>query len=292
VKRKIAFIINPKSGTDRNKTLQTEIDKCFAVDKFEIQIFYTEFAGHASGLSAKCAEEKFETVVAVGGDGTVNEVARGLLNTGTSLGIVPKGSGNGLARTCGIPLQVPAALEVIKNGYSKLIDAGTANDELFLSNAGTGFDSYVAMQCHQKNSRGLLMYIRTSVAAFTTYKGKTYTITIDGKEINDKAIMVSIANGNEFGYGFKIAPTASNFDGKLDIIIIKPLNFFTAGKVSFHAWWGNLHKYSKVKHLMGREIKISTKEMQHYQLDGDARNADSNELNIKILPKALQVLVP
>ena len=288
--RKIAFIINPKSGTDRNKALQASIAAIFPTHIFETHIFFTEFAGHATGLAADCASKHFETVVAVGGDGTVNEVARGIINTGTSLGIVPKGSGNGLARTCNIPLHTEKALHLIAKGYVKNIDAGLANDELFLSNAGTGFDSYVAMQCRQKNARGLLMYIRTSVSAFTQYKSKSYTLTIDGKEYNQKAIMISVANGNEFGYGFKIAPTASNFDGKLDVMIIQPLNFFTAGRVSFYAWWGNLNKYSKVKHIAGKEIVIRSKQMADYQVDGDAREG-SNELQIKILPKALNIIV-
>jgi diacylglycerol kinase (ATP) len=289
--RKIAFIINPRSGTDRNKTLQESIHQVFAKDKFEIHICYTEYAGHATILAAECAAQQFETVVAVGGDGTVNEVARGIINTGTSLGIVPKGSGNGLARTCNIPLDSLQALRVIAKGYLKNIDVGMANNELFLSNAGTGFDSYVAMQCKQKNARGLWMYVRTSFAAFTNYKSKYYTVEIDGKEFNQKAIMVSIANGHEFGYGFKIAPTASNFDGKLDVMIIKPLNIFTASKVSFFAWRGNLHKYSKVIHIAGKNIKVGSKQMQDFQIDGDAKPTD-NQLQINILPKALNVVVP
>jgi diacylglycerol kinase (ATP) len=289
--RKIAFIINPKSGTDRNKSLQDSIASIFTAQKFEPHFYYTEYAGHATTIAAQCATQQFETVVAVGGDGTVNEVARGIINTGTALGIVPKGSGNGLARTCNIPLQADKALQLIAKGYVKNIDIGFANGELFLSNAGTGFDSYVAMQCKQKNARGLMMYIRTSVAAFTTYKSKSYSIEIDGVEKNHKAIMVSVANGNEFGYGFKIAPTASNFDGKLDVMIIKPLNFFTAGKVSFHAWWGNLNKYSKVTHVVGKKIIIRSKQMLDFQIDGDARLAE-HVLEIDIQPKALNVIVP
>jgi diacylglycerol kinase (ATP) len=290
--RKIAFIINPKSGTDRKKALQASIAAVFPTSSFEVHILETQFAGHATGLAAECAKENFETVVAVGGDGTVNEVARGLLNSSTNLGIVPKGSGNGLARTVNIPLQVEAALQLIAKNYVKIIDAGLANGELFLSNAGTGFDSYVALQCQQKKSRGLLMYIKTSVAAFATYKNKSYIIKVDNEEpIKEKAIMVSVANGNEFGYGFKIAPTASNFDGKLDVMIIKPLNIFTAGRVSFYAWWGNLNKYSKVKHIIGRSITIESKQMLDYQIDGDARSIEG-PLQIEILPKALQIIVP
>jgi diacylglycerol kinase (ATP) len=289
--RKIAFIINPKSGTDRNKSLQQSIDSAFEKDKFAISIFYTEYAGHATELAAQCAAQQFETVVAVGGDGTVNEVAKGIIHTGTSLGIIPKGSGNGLARTCKIPLDTNKAIQIIAKGYLKNIDVGMANQQLFLSNAGSGFDSYVANLCKQKNARGLWMYVRTSFAAFASYKSKYYTVTIDGKSFHQKAIMVSIANGHEFGYGFKIAPTASNFDGKLDVMIIKPLNIFTASKVSFFAWRGNLHLYSKVLHIAGKNITISSKQMQDYQIDGDAKDCN-NLLEIKILAKALNVVVP
>jgi diacylglycerol kinase (ATP) len=289
--RKIGFIINPKSGTDRVKALQQNIDNAFADKDCVVDLHYTEYAGHAKIIAANLAKQQYETVVAVGGDGTVNEVACGLQNTKTNLGIVPKGSGNGLARACNIPLNTNAAIEIIKKGYAKTIDSGTINNELFLSNAGVGFDAYVTQMCMNQNKRGLLMYIRNSVVGFTKYKPLKYIITIDGKVHKEKAIMVSVANGNEFGYGFKIAPTASHVDGKLDVMIIKPLNFLTAGAVSFYAWRGNLNKYSKVIHLLGREISIECEDMNCHQIDGDYRN-NNGELNIKIEAKSLQVIVP
>jgi diacylglycerol kinase (ATP) len=289
--RRIGFIINPKSGTDRVKALQQIIDAAFKDTGCIVDIHYTEYAGHAKSIAAELAQQQYETVVAVGGDGTVNEVASGLHNTKTNLGIVPKGSGNGLARACNIPLNVHAAIEIIKKGYAKTIDSGTINNELFVSNTGVGFDAYVTQLCMNENKRGLLMYIKNSVVGFTKYKPLKYVITIDGKVYKEKAIMVSVANGNEFGYGFKIAPTASHVDGKLDIMIIKPLNFLTAGAVSFFAWRGNLHKYSKVMHLLGREINIACEDMNCHQIDGDYRN-NAGELNIKIAAKSLQVIVP
>ncbi|MFM2386157.1 MAG: hypothetical protein RL660_914 [Bacteroidota bacterium] len=291
LQRHIAFIINPKSGTDRNKALEQLARQHYADQDVVLHFLVTAHAGHAIQLAKACAEKCFEAVIAVGGDGTVNEVAQGLINTNTMLGIIPKGSGNGLARACGIPLNELAAMQVVSRGYSKTIDTGVINNELFLSNTGVGLDAQVAQACMHQEKRGILMYIRNSIRMFASYKPLKYRITIDGEVYTEKAIMVSIANGNEFGYGFKISPTASHVDGKLDVMIIKPLNFFTASYVSFKAWYGNLHKYSKVKHLLGRQISIEAEGMSCHQIDGDYR-ANNGQVAAQIQAKSLQVLVP
>ncbi len=290
--RNIAFIINPKSGTNRAKDLNSTIENIFANTNINYVIAYTTHAGHATKLAQLYADLKYETVVAVGGDGTVNEVAQGLINSNTALGIVPLGSGNGLARACNISLKPAIAITAIKKGYIKLIDVGYINNKLFLSNAGTGFDAYIAKQCANQNKRGLMMYARTSIQHFSSYKSKTYKITIDGeKTIEEKAMMISIANGKEFGYGFKIAPNASCFDGKLDIVIVKPLNFFNAPRVGFMSWWGNVTEYSKVNHYVGKKITITCDNMNLYQIDGDYHDGTTN-LEIRIEPKALNIIVP
>jgi diacylglycerol kinase (ATP) len=291
LKRTIAFIINPKSGTDRVKSLQDLIATVFDSTTFEVHIEVTAYAGHAKIIAKNMAAKNIETVVAVGGDGTVNEVAAGLIHTGTALGIIPKGSGNGLARACSIPLNTQAAMLVIKKGYLRNIDIGLANGELFLSNAGVGFDAYVIQQCMSETKRGVMMYIKKSVSSFINYKPLKYEINVDGVSINKKAIMISVANGNEFGYGFKIAPTASLVDGKLDVMIIKPLNIFTASKVSFLAWRGHLNKYSKVKHVIGKNISIKNQSLNSHQIDGDYR-ANNGELKIEIITDALNIIVP
>jgi diacylglycerol kinase (ATP) len=291
IRRKIGFIVNPKSGTDRIKAIETNIEKIFDKEIFECTIHCTEFVGHATGLAEDLVKQGYEIAVAVGGDGTANEVAQGLLNSGTALALLPKGSGNGLARACRIPLQMEAALKVIEKGYVTTMDIGTINDQLFLSNTGTGLDSHVALACKNSNQRGLLMYIKNTVKAFQSYKPKTYEIEIDGVLHKRKAIMISIANGNEFGYSFKVAPTAKFNDGLLDIMIVRPLNIFTAGRVSFHAWWGNLHKYSKVDHIRAKSIKIISSQMDSYQIDGDGYMADG-PLQIEIQHKVLNIIVP
>jgi diacylglycerol kinase (ATP) len=291
LKRTIAFIINPTSGTDRVKSLQDLITTIFDTANFDVQILFTTYAGHAKIIASELAAKNIATVVAVGGDGTVNEVATGLIHTGTALGIVPKGSGNGLARACHIPLDAAAAMQIIKKGYLKNIDIGMANGELFLSNAGVGFDAHVIQQCMLETKRGVMMYIKKSVSSFINYTPLKYEINIDGLSINKKAIMISVANGNEFGYGFKIAPTASLVDGKLDVMIIKPLNIFTASKVSFLAWRGHLNKYSKVQHVIGKNILIKSDALNCHQIDGDYR-ANNGALEINIIADALNIIVP
>jgi diacylglycerol kinase (ATP) len=291
MQKNIAFIINPKSGTDRVKALQQAIQQHLPEPLYKVSYIETQYAGHAKLIARELSTQPIDIVVAVGGDGTVNEVASGLINTNMPMGIVPKGSGNGLARACNIPLLAPQALQVIAKGYIKCIDTGLANNELFVSNAGVGFDAEVAKQCMQLNSRGLLMYIQQSIKTFASYKPLTYTITTHTNTQQVSATMISVANGNEFGYGFKIAPTASLIDGKLDAMIIKPLNLISASTVSFNAWRGNLHKHSKVQHIMLNTINIKCPQLTCHQIDGDYR-ANNGELDISIQPQSLNIIVP
>lgn len=250
-KTSIGFIINAQSGTQQATTLVDAIEKIFLPQQFITTVCYTNYAGHGTELAKAMVEAKYSIVVAVGGDGTVNEIAKALVHTQTALGIIPKGSGNGLARACGIPLQMDAALQTIHKGYLRTIDTGMANEHLFLSNAGVGFDALITKVIKNETARGLRMYVRKTVYNFFSYKPQIYTITVNNKTYNEKAFMVSVANGNEFGNGFKIAPTATLNDGELDVMIIKPLNIFTAIQVSARALRGNLHTYHKVKYITG-----------------------------------------
>jgi YegS/Rv2252/BmrU family lipid kinase len=292
MRRKIGFIVNPYSGTDRKKSLEQLIGKYLPPTQYDYEIAFTEFKGHGIGLAKQFATDNYESVVAVGGDGTANEVAQGLIHTNTALGLIPKGSGNGLARNSHIPLQPSQALSIIAKGYIKSVDIGRINGQLFLSNAGVGLDAHIALLCKSSDQRGLMMYIKNTVAGFRTYKPRSYELIIDGKEIKRKAIMISVANGNEFGYGFKIAPTAKNNDGLLDVMVIHPLNLWNAGRVSFHAWWGNLHKYSKVTHYRAKQISIVSDQIDSYQIDGDGYIHNSSDIQFGIEHKVLNLIVP
>ncbi len=290
-KSTIGFIINPNSGVERNIHLQDAVAKLFSTDSFVITMHESEYAGHATEIALELTKKNYSIVVAVGGDGTVNEVAKALVNTQTALGIVPKGSGNGLARACGIPLQMQKALDVIHRGYVHNIDVGMANESFFVSNAGVGFDAAITLEIKNEKKRGLKMYIRKTFSTFKTYKAKSYKICINGKERETKAFMISVANGNEFGNGFKIAPTATLNDGELDVMIIKPLNVFAAMQVAWRAWRGNLHQFQKVEYEAASEVLIENEELKHFQVDGELKYCDK-KLCISIRPNALHVVVP
>jgi diacylglycerol kinase (ATP) len=290
-KTTIGFIINPHSGVERNKQLQGMIEKTFSLQEFIYTFHETQHEGHATEIAKTLALANYTIVVAVGGDGTVNEVAKGIVHTQTALGIIPKGSGNGLARACGIPLQTLAAIKVLHKGYMRTIDVGMANNNIFVSNAGVGFDATITQVIKNETARGLKMYVRKTVFNFFSYKPQVYKVNINGEQHAEKAFMISVANGNEFGNGFIIAPTATLNDAELDVMIIKPLTIFTAVQVAVRAWRGNLHTFHKVKYQAGTHIIIENENLKHFQVDGELKTCDK-KLEVQVLAAALNVIVP
>jgi YegS/Rv2252/BmrU family lipid kinase len=216
------FIVNARIGGKRIAELTQAIQYTFGVNGYKI--FQTEYGGHAKDLAIQLVNEGIQNIVAVGGDGTVNEIIQVLAKKNITLGIIPTGSGNGLARHCKIPLKMNEAVALLKTGKRTLIDLGKINDVYFISNAGVGFDAVVCNAIKQTKSRGLKMYVRKVIQHYFRYKADTYTIHIDGREFKQKAFFMNVANGKEFGYGFEIAPNATLQDGMLDMIIVKSIN--------------------------------------------------------------------
>lgn len=290
--RKILFIINRKAGTDRQKRLEGVIRRYLTPKAFSVEITHLEYLGHGADLAREAVKAGVDTVVAVGGDGSINEIAQGLVGTSTALAVIPLGSGNGLARALKIPLKVPLALELIANGRRKPIDIGYANEHLFLSNAGVGFDALIADQFRHTKKRGLWGYAKLVISSFNKYKGPSYKIDIDGQEMEQKAFMFTVANGNQFGYEFKLAPGASLFDGNLDVCVVPPMPFFGLLPLGFFSLMGNVDKTRYMKHFIGRHIMVKSPELAHLQVDGDAVPLTSNgEVLFRVEPASLQVIV-
>lgn len=289
--KKIVFIVNPRSGVDRQKAIEEGIAQKLDPEKFSYAVWHTERAGHGTELAARAAAEGAFAVVAVGGDGSVNDVAKGLVGTGTVLAIVPKGSGNGMARTMEIPLLLPEALDVINRGNTQAIDVGYANDELFLSNAGVGFDALISKQFATSEKRGLAVYSWLVTKNLWTFKEWEWSIKIDGKLLQQKAFMINVANGQQFGYNFKIAPNASYTDGWLDVSIIKPFPKILGSTLVVRAMNGTIDKSPYVDTYRAREIVVSHPALKLMQTDGDARKCTS-EITFRIQPLALKVIVP
>lgn len=287
----LVFIINPKSGVEREKAIQQAIDTKLDMDQFTYEIIHTEYAKHGTELARNAAQRGAYAVVAVGGDGSVNDIVAGLIGSDTALAIIPKGSGNGMARTMEIPLKEMEAIEVINKGNTIMMDIGYANDRPFISNAGVAFDALISKKFAKSVRRGFAIYSWLVTRYMWTYKEWQWNITIDGKELKEKAFIISVANGKQFGYNFQIAPGANWTDGLLDIIIIKKFPKILGGMLVMRAMSGTITNSPYVDHFTGTEVTISHPKLKLMQTDGDAHEC-ANKIKFRIEKGVQKVIVP
>lgn len=290
-RKHIVFIINPKSGVERQKEIQQGIDTHLDKERFSHELIYTQFAKHGTTLAKEAARNGAFMVVAVGGDGSVNDVVQGLLDTDTILGIIPKGSGNGMARTMQIPLDTNEAIKVINKSNIKSMDVAYANDRPFISNAGVAFDALISKKFAKSERRGLMVYSWLVTKYMWLYKSWDWKIVVDGRHLTERAFMVNVANGQQFGYNFRIAPMASFTDGLLDLVIVRKFPKILGGLIAFRAMTGNIMRSSYVEHIRGREITISHPSLRLMQTDGDAHQCD-HSITFTIRQGAQKVVVP
>lgn len=292
MKKQLTFIVNPISGTKSKENFDHDIYKTLNRDLFDYQIAFTEGPQHAVQLAKTAAENKTDIVVAVGGDGTVNEVASALTNTETRLGVVPYGSGNGFAMHLGLGRDPQKALSFLNDTKELLIDSCRVNDHFYVNLAGVGFDARVAFELKSSKTRGFQAYFKNSFEQGIKYKNQTYQIQYDGDEIAEaKFLSITVANASMFGYNFTIAPNADLSDGVLDVVHIKD-----APKYKYFA---NMHRFlnrsilkTPLTHLrFAKKISIRSDQPMYYHVDGEGMIADE-ELVFSILPGSLRVLVP
>lgn len=286
----LVFIVNPRSGVQRNKQIQAAIDTHLDATQYSHEIQYTQYAGHGTELAATAAAAGAFAVVAVGGDGSVNDVIKGLLGTNTLLGIIPKGSGNGLARTLSIPIDLPKAIAVLNSCLVEAIDVGFANGKIFASNAGVGYDALVCKKFASSQKRGLSVYAWLVTKYMWLYQDWTYNLTIDGQQHQETAFFISVANGRQFGYNFKIAEDASWTDGLLDVVIIRKFPKILGALLGLRMLTGTLLRSKYVRRIRGKHIVISNPQLKLMQTDGDAV-ACNNSIEFTIQEKAQRVIV-
>ena len=288
--RTILFIINPKSGTDKKLYVRQIIGKKIDVSKFSYQVRYTEYAGHAEVLAREAVEKGTDIVVAVGGDGTVNEVARALIHTQTALGIIPCGSGNGLARHLQLPMDPEGAIQMINEACIKSLDYGTMNNLPFFCTCGMGFDAFVSMKFANSGKRGLLSYIENTLRETLTYKPDTYTLTLDDQQIEQRAFVIACANASQYGNNAFIAPAATMSDGLMDITVLEPFSAIEAPQLALQLFNGTLTTNSRVKTFKARKAHIKRLSMAPVHVDGDPLLTDT-EIDVEIHPKGILMVV-
>lgn len=222
--KKILFVINPISGTGKKRVVEQLLEKLIDPSLILYDIQYTKYAGHAIEIAKEVVlKGHYNTVVAVGGDGSVNEVSKGLIGSEVKLGIIPAGSGNGFARHHHIPLKFEAAIKTIIEGNSIRVDTGEIDEQKFVGVSGVGFDAFISKKFDEASSRGFLTYLKLTIREYLKYPEKEYVFKINGEEIKVKALIVSFCNSSQWGNDVFIAPNASSQDGRLKIAVVKKM---------------------------------------------------------------------
>jgi len=289
--KKIAFIINPKSGIISKSQYPKLIQKYFPINEFDIDIYTTSAPHDAFHKAQQYVVNQFDAVVAIGGDGTVNEVGRALVGTNVPLGIVPSGSGNGLALHLKIPLQASAALKRIRRFHERTIDSGLINDIPFFCTAGVGYDAFIANRFAESGRRGPMVYMGEVIFQYFDYKSKWYKLIIDGKEnIERKAFLITFANASQWGNNIVIAPNASIDDGLLDVVVLSEFPIYEAPRLSLHLLVRQLDKTRYVETFKCKSLVVERKHADYIHFDGEPGTMGKH-LEIKVLHNQLKVLV-
>ncbi|MFL5763399.1 MAG: diacylglycerol/lipid kinase family protein [Bacteroidia bacterium] len=290
MKKKICFIINPISGIGRQKVIEKLIDEELDRSLFEYEIAYTKAAKHATELASNAAKNNTDIVVAVGGDGSVNETAKGLVHTETAMAIIPTGSGNGLARHLDIPLDLKKAMHTINTGQIVRIDSMKMNDEVFVNVAGVGFDAHIGWEFARFGKRGFSSYIKVIMREFPKYKAQDFELTIDGKTVIKNAYLISFANGSQWGNNAYIAPSADIADGVMDIAILKDFRFLSGIGIAYRLFRRTLEGSLFHEVIRAREVIVKQKASIAH-IDGEPIET-GNEIKITVSHLSLRVLIP
>ncbi|NDK56660.1 diacylglycerol/lipid kinase family protein [Pontibacter fetidus] len=288
---RIRFIINPVSGTRSKVDVAARVKLNLDHSKHDHDIVYTDYAGHATELAAAAAADGFAIVVAVGGDGTVNEVARGLLHTNTALGILPKGSGNGLARHLQLPLKLDNAIKALNTGQISEIDSGTINDVPFFTTSGIGFDAYISSVFAGNKKRGLKTYVELVLKEVRAYKHLPVKVTINSTELETDCFVMAFANAAQYGNNAYIAPLADIRDGLLDVCLVRQLDFVKAINLSYCMLTRQLANVQSAEYFKTTGVHVQTEQPMMFHADGEYKGK-ATEFEVKLNPLSLKVVIP
>lgn len=291
-KKKIVFVINPISGTQGKEQILAWVNEKLDREKYDMEVVYTEYAGHAVKIAAQKAAEKAFAVVAIGGDGTINEIARSLVHTDTALGIIPCGSGNGLARHLQIPLDPKKAVDIINGGRLEVIDYGKINGIPFFCTCGVGFDAFVSLKFSQAGKRGPLTYLEQTLLESLKYRPEVYELEMDGNvSTRYRAFLIACGNASQYGNNAYITPRATLDDGLLDVTILEPFTVLDVPSLSFQLFNKTIDQNSRIKTFQCKSLRIHRSKPGVVHFDGDPMMA-GEDIEVSIVQRELKVIVP
>ena len=289
-KKKITFILNPISGTHSKAEVPAMIEQILDKNLFDTEICFTEYRGHAAEIAKRKAEEKADIVVAVGGDGTVNEVARSLVHTDTALAIIPCGSGNGLARHLCLPLDIKKAIGIINSCKIDDFDYGVINGMPFFCTCGMGFDAFISLKFAEAGKRGPITYVENVLKEGLKYKPETYEVSDDTGARKYNAFLIACANASQYGNNAYIAPGATMKDGEMDVIIMEPFTALDAPQIAADLFMKTMHNNSKIKTFRTNKLHITRKQPGAIHYDGDPIMTDK-DIDVHIEHQGIKILI-
>lgn len=291
-KKRIIFVVNPISGTHGKEFILRLIEKELNHSIYDYSIRKTEYAGHASEIAAQAAAEHTDIVVAIGGDGTINEIGRAIIHTNTAMGIIPCGSGNGLARHLQIPMEPKKAVDIINDGVTDIIDYGKINNVPFFCTCGVGFDAFVSLKFSQAGRRGPLTYLEQTLRESLKYRPEVYELEMDGNpSARYKAFLIACGNASQYGNNAYIAPKATLNDGLLDVTILEPFTVLDVPALSFQLFNKTINQNSRIKTFQCKSLRIHRTKPGVVHFDGDPMMA-GEDVEVAIVQKELKVIVP
>jgi YegS/Rv2252/BmrU family lipid kinase len=289
---KTRFIYNPKSGHNAKSPHLLERARLFiAQHRPDATLVQTERPRHATELARRAVDEGCEVVVAIGGDGTMNEVAAALTGTPAALGLIPCGSGNGLGRHLGIPGPGKGAFRALLDGDIRIIDTGLANGIPFFNAMGIGFDAEISHRFNRLTRRGLPAYVRTTFSTLLRFRAQKYLIRSGDMSIETSAFIISVANSDQYGNDCYIAPGASVDDGRLNITVLKSVHFFNALPIAVRLFTKTIDGSASVQRLLGPRFTIERPAAGLLHTDGETHETDA-VIEITVRPRSLRIMVP
>lgn len=287
--RNVLFVVNPNAGKKISEKIIRSIEQYFPAEINYLIIVWKD-RNHFTEILRAIRNDGYTDVVAVGGDGTVNQIAKSIAGTSIRLGIVPVGSGNGLARSLGLSMNIETAIQQIAEGKSIAIDYGTVNGTPFFCTSGVGFDAHIGHLFATSAKRGLKNYVRISLSEYRRYKAKEYTIRINGETLRRKAFLITIANAGQYGNDFYIAPQASMQDGLFHVVILQPVNVFSAIGLMAKTLRKKAHTSALVETFTAAELTIEREQEDTIHFDGEPA-VEPALVNYKLIPQSLQAII-
>ena len=290
-RRSVLVIINPIAGVRPKEEVPRLVREALPESDFEVHIRMTQYAGHATTLARCAAIRGVDTVVAIGGDGTINETARGLVGTDTALALVPMGSGNGLARHIQIPLETSRALAVVREGHAEYVDYGMVGEHIFFCTAGIGFDAQVSQRFSTMKHRGGFTYVQSVIDLLTSFQPSPYVVQTPDHRYVEKAFLIAIGNASQWGNNAYITPRASMQDGMMDITLVRPFNIIEAPQMALQLFARNIDENEHILSLRASHFSIIMPHKDIVHIDGEPFMMGPR-LDIRTVSGGLKVLTP